>query len=80
MSKNTTKTTELAENSPFNVTTERKGRGRRQVSSAFVQTINSGDVPDLTPEQRRRMREFYLASHAQELQFKQLAREWGCYC
>lgn len=79
MSNETTKTTELAENPPFNVTTERKGRGRRQRNSNFVRSMNSGDLPELTPEQRRQMQEFYQLSHAQEAQFVYLAREWGCY-
>lgn len=96
MSKNTTKTDELAENSPFNVTTERKGRGRRQINSKFVRSENSFAVSEqgqdgngnqndqpktvrLTPEQEAAKKRFYQASYYQELQFRQLAREWGCY-
>lgn len=91
-----TKTKPTAENSPFNVTTERKGRGRRQVNSAFVRSENSfaessqdqdgngnqNDQPKtirLTPEQEAAKKLFYQASYCQELQFRQLAREWGCY-
>lgn len=74
-----TKTKPTAENSPFNVTTERKGRGRKQGNAIFVRSINSSDLPELTPEQRRQMQEFYQLSHAQEAQFVYLAREWGCY-
>ena len=79
MATKSTKTDELAENSPFNVTAERKGRGRKQGNAIFVRSINSSDLPELTPEQRRQMQEFYQLSHAQEAQYVYMAREWGCY-
>lgn len=91
-----TKTKPTTKNSPFNVATERKGRGRKQVNSAFVRSENSfaessqdqdgngnqNDQPKtirLTPEQEAAKKRFYQASYYQELQFRQLAREWGCY-
>lgn len=96
MSKNTTKADELAENSPVVTQTERKGRGRKQVNSAFVRSENSFAVSEqdqdgngnqndqpktvqLTPEQEAAKKRFYQASYYQELQFRQPARECGCY-
>lgn len=62
---------------PVETETERKGRGRKQDGSKF----NGPLYPErLDQAQLRRMADFYQANAAQLIQFRRIAREYGCGC
>lgn len=72
----TKKNPKIATSNPFETETERKGRGRKQQNSNFVKSENS--ERRLTAEELIRAKDFYQANAAQTIQFRRMAREWGC--